>query len=327
MIALATRKIASVLTRLARVATYTDVNSVTMQAEKSLFLLGQIAAHQVRACERLDVLADAAFKVSSQWGEDGIIEWLVHAVDVNSTTFVEFGVEDFSEANCRFLMEHRNWKGLVFDGDYSNIKKLHQYPHAWKYDLRAECHFITVENINGLIQDAGFEGDLGILSVDIDGADYWVYDAIECVRPAILILEYNSVFGDLLPVTVPYRADFIRQKAHSSGLYYGASLKAMQDLALKKGYTFVGTPRTGANAFFVRSDLAERVLAKIDRVVAFPSLFREARNDAGELIYARGLDRFDQILGMMVVNTSTGLDVKLERVDEFYSKNWVQDVE
>ena len=319
----AAKKLLGLARRLTANATSHEVKSVQNEVSKALFLAGQSAAQSMRNLDRLPLLADAAFQVTSQWGEDGIIEWLVSALNTGANTFVEFGVEDFREANCRFLMENRNWRGLVFDGDPENITKLKSEGNFWRYDLVAESHFITAENIDSLIVQAGFSGEIGLLSVDIDGVDYWVFKAIESVSPEILILEYNSVFGDTMAVTVPYRRDFIRYKAHHSGLYYGASLRAMRMLAEQKGYTFIGTPRTGTNAFFVRNDLAELVLSKLQRVAAFPSLHRESRNENGDLTFARGRSRFELVSGMPVIDLSVSSEITFDDYKRFYSEEWL----
>src|SRR5258708_40191895 len=108
-------------------------------------------------------------------------------------SFVEFGVEDYTEANTRFLLHNRGWRGLIMDGSMPNMQAVRDDPLHWMHDLTAVPAFITVENVNDLIQRAGFGGEIGILSVDIDGNDYWVLDAIRCINPAIIICEINGV--------------------------------------------------------------------------------------------------------------------------------------
>lgn len=289
-------------------------------AERALLLQGQTAARALP--ERLGALSDAEFRVTSQWGEDGVIEWLMRWVPTPNTRFVEFGVENFREANCRFLMQHRYWRGLVIDGSPQNIEMLKGQPIYWMHDLTAVAAFVTAENINDIIRSAGFEGEIGLLSVDIDGNDYWVWRAIDCVRPAIVVCEYNAIFGDLLPLSTPYRTDFTRFD-HTSGLYYGASIAALIGLASQKGYVFVGSNAFGSNAFFVRSDLAAPVLERIQTVTAQPSLGRDSRNAEGQLTYARGLERLDLIKDQPVVNVETGEVQALRAFERLYSDDWL----
>src|ERR1039457_532958 len=167
------------------------------------------------------------FKVFSQWGEDGIIQRLVNVIEIKEKTFIEFGVEDFSESNCRFLLMKDNWSGFVIDGSASNISRLKQSDLYWKYDLAAVGAFITKDNINDLLAKSGFGRELGILSIDLDGNDYYVLEAIEFFSPRILICEYNAVFGPSRRISVPYDAGFVRRDKHLSCLYYGASLGAI----------------------------------------------------------------------------------------------------
>jgi hypothetical protein len=160
------------------------------------------------------------FKVFSQWGEDGILQHLTQLIPIKNKTFIEFGVEDFFESNCRFLLMKDDWKGFVIDGSESNIARLKASYFFWKHDLNAKTAFVTKDTIDRLLQESGFEQDLGILSIDVDGVDYFVFDSIVSYKPRILILEFNSVFGPERKITVPYRADFYRTKAHYSNLYY-----------------------------------------------------------------------------------------------------------
>ena len=287
-----------------------------------VFLAGQSAARQIRGIGKLDSLWEAEFRVSSQWGEDGIIEWLVHHLRDIPETFVEFGVENYCEANTRFLLQHRNWRGLVIDGDQKNVDYIRQDPISWRHDLTSISAFITRDNINAIISGAGFEGQLGILSVDIDGVDYWVWEAIHCVKPHILIVEYNSVFGDRLTLSVPYRADFMRGHAHHCNLYYGLSIKAAEFLAAKRGYSFVGTNSAGSNAFFVRNDRVTEILKRVARVKDRPARFRESRAANGMLTFVAPADRASIIAHLPVVDVSTNVKLPLGQMGELYSPLW-----
>src|SRR5258705_2797103 len=102
--------------------------------------------------KRIKDLSEVEFRVYSQWGEDGIIEWLAAHVPVPNTRFIEFGVETFREANCRFLMHNRNWKGLVMDGSEANIASLREQSYFWMYDLTAKTSFVTAEDMSQRIQ-------------------------------------------------------------------------------------------------------------------------------------------------------------------------------
>lgn len=252
-------------------------------------------------------LQDHEFKVFSQWGEDGILQHLVSVVPIEQRTFIEFGVEDFRESNCRFLLMKDLWRGYVIDGSPKNSARLRASYYYWKYPLESKSAFITRDNVDALMADSGFDPDLGILSIDVDGVDYWLLEAISCVRPRILVMEYNAMFGPERAITVPYAGDFSRGARHFSWLYFGASLAALDHLARRKGYVLVGTNSAGCNAFFVRADLMSDRLRPLTVAEAFtPACFRESRDERGRLDYrdaARGLER---IRGLPVVNVVSG---------------------
>ena len=251
-------------------------------------------------------LKDYEFKIFSQWGEDGIIQHLIKSVEIRDNTFIEFGVQDFLESNCRFLLIKDRWKGFVLDGSKRNIERLKGSYFYWKHHLEAIHAFITRENINELLARSGFGSDLGILSIDMDGVDYYILEAIENFNPRILICEYNSVFGATRRISVPYRSDFRRRDAHRSNLYWGASLGAMTHLAQKRGYALVGTNTAGNNAFYVRSDLLNDKLQALSAEAAYaPSGYRESRDEHGALTYVPGDKRLELIRGMPVFNVET----------------------
>lgn len=260
-----------------------------------------------RNCDKqIKSLEEVEFKVFSQFGEDGIIQWLIHNTKIENKTFVEFGVEDYTEANTRFLLMNNNWTGLIIDGSESNIEKVKASEYYWRYNLTAIAEFITKDNINELIRGGGMAGDIGLLSVDIDGNDYWVLDNIDCIQPRILICEYNSIFGADKKVTVPYDAKFVRMDKHYSCLYWGASISAFCDWAEEHNYYYVGSNMAGNNAFFVRKDCfdADKIPGRCNDYIE--SKFRESRDCNGRLDYMSGSSRLELIKNMKIVNLETG---------------------
>jgi hypothetical protein len=166
---------------------------------------------------------------------------------------------------------------------------------------------VTRENVNELLQSSGFDRDLGILSIDVDGIDYWLLEALDAFAPRILIMEYNSLFGKERKIAVPYDASFSRREKHYSDLYFGASLPALAHLAAKKGYSLVGTENTGTNAFFVRTDRLGADVKALSVDEAFvESRVRQSRDREGRLDYLPAEARFAAIKGLPVVNVETG---------------------
>jgi hypothetical protein len=276
-------------------------------------LTGRLLANQVRATAKS--FREAEFKVFSQFGDDGIIQYLLARLDIppELATFVEFGVQDYSESNTRFLLSNDNWRGVVMDGDERNMESLRARDIYWRHDLTALCRWIDRDNINAILQDSGFSGQIGILSIDIDGNDYWVWQRIEVVEPVIVIAEYNSLFGSRQAITVPYDPAFNRTKAHYSNLYWGASLSALASLARSKGYAFVGSNQAGNNAYFVQKSYVGRggIVAVTPEQGYVESRFRESRDERGRLTYVGGAARRQVIAGMPVYDVERDAMVAL----------------
>lgn len=267
---------------------------------------GRILAEMHRVNPPASV-SDCGFKVFSQWDEDGIIQALVARLPIANRSFIEFGVEDFSEANCRFLLMKDNWSGFVIDGSERNMQRLRDSYFHWQHPLQCRASFITRENVAALLDESGFGREPGILSVDIDGVDYHVLQALAGWRPSILIVEYNGVFGNDRPVSVPYDAAFQRTRAHHSNLYYGANLPAFMHLAGERGYSLVALNGVGSNAFFVRDDLLNAGVRPIDARLAYrDSSFREGRDAEGRLTFLSGAARRKPIAHLPLVDVSTG---------------------
>jgi hypothetical protein len=245
--------------------------------------------------------AEVEFKVFSQFGDDGIIQYLIHRIGIprELRTFVEFGVEDYGESNTRFLLMNDNWRGLIMDGSRTYMRRVKHSRYYWKHDLRTVAAFVTRDNIDELIGSNGFRGEIGLLSIDIDGNDFWVWQRLSVVRPWIVVAEYNSLFGAEHAVSIPYDYQFTRARAHYSNVYWGCSLKALDLVARKKGYAFVGCNSAGNNAYFVLEEKlgALQPIRPEEGYVA--ARFRESRDRSGRLTFAsreealRGLAELD----------------------------------
>ncbi len=271
---------------------------------------------QLRERGRLNHLRDAEFKVFSQFGDDGIIQYLLQRVPLLSHRFIEFGVESYVEANTRFLLLNDNWQGLILDGSTEAMEAIRHEPLYWRNDLTAVAAFVTKDNINQLFTQHGFTGDIDLLSVDIDGNDYWVWEAIQCVQPRIVIVEYNAVYGSKRAVTVPYDPQFMRSKAHYSYLYWGVSLKALCLLAERKGYGFVGCNSAGNNAYFVRKDCLGDLSPLTAETGYVNSRFRESRDPQGRLSFVGGKERIRLMSDMPIWDVEQQKMIKLAELIE-----------
>jgi hypothetical protein len=256
---------------------------------------------------------DFEFKIFSQCGEDGIIQYLIKNISIENKIFVEFGVENYLESNTRFLMMHNNWAGLIIDASASNVNSIKKRDWFWKYDLKVKNAFIDKDNINELLSEDGFQ-NIGLLSIDIDGNDYWIFEEINLVtlNPAIIIVEYNAIFGSERKISVPYDKKFNRTKAHYSNLFFGASLPALAYLAHIKGYELVGCNNAGTNAFFVRENLLNDKISKVDVVNAYKNdSCRQSRDENYNFSFLSGDAKLNAIKGLDVVNVVSGEIEKL----------------
>lgn len=270
-------------------------------------LIGAGLARQVAAQREIASLHDVEFRVHSQFGDDGIIQWLVSRLPSLPRRFVEFGVEDYQESTTRFLMVNNGWRGLVMDGSLENIKRLRRRKWFWRHDLTARACFVTRENVDGLIADWAQGEDIGLLHIDVDGNDYWLWEAVRSVSPSIVIMEYNALFGAERLVTVPYRADFDRLQAHRSGQYFGASLSALAHLGQEKGYALIGTNGGGNNAYFVQRDLlVDGIVERMPAQAYMPPCFRDSRDASGRLDFLSFAQRQALLDGLPVVDVRTG---------------------
>jgi hypothetical protein len=270
--------------------------ALPQQLDEAKALAGRLLANQLRHTEP-GSFGEAEFRVFSQFGDDGLIQYLVQRLRIAPAErrFIEFGVEDYTEANTRFLLVNDNWSGLVMDAGEAGLARLRAEPLYWRHDLTAISAFIDADNIDRLISQAGFGGEVGLLSIDVDGNDYWVWERIECTHPAIVIVEYNAVFGAQHAVSIPYQPAFRRGAAHYSHLYWGCSIAALAALGARKGYALVGCNSAGNNAYFVRRERLGTLRERRPEEAYVESRFRESRDQAGRLSYLSGGARLQAI--------------------------------
>ena len=268
--------------------------------------LGTLLSNQQKLIMSEDI-NDFEFKIFSQWGDDGIIQYLIKNLIITNNVFIEFGVQDYMESNTRFLLMQDNWTGYIMDGSEQNIKTLKSKPIYWQYNLNAKKVWITKDNINKILNDFGIK-NIGILSIDIDGNDYHILKEIDLtkINPSIIIVEYNSVFGCKRKISTIYNENFDRTKAHYSNLFFGASLPALEYICKNKGYSLVCCTKSGNNAYFVRKDLLNEKVKSKSAIEAFKlSQFRESRDEKYNLSFIGGLERYKLIKGLEVLNIET----------------------
>ena len=272
------------------------------EIQKELILKAKLLSVKNKNFKKIKDLSDVEFQVYSQWGEDGIIDWLINKFPEIPKSFLEIGTQDYRESNTRFLLINKNWDGFLIEADKTAIRDIKSQRIYWKHNLRAINEFITKDNINNIIKKFDIPRKLGLLSLDIDGVDYWVLSKLSALDPTIIVCEYNSLFGQKKSVTVPYKNNFIRSEEHYSNLYYGASINAFIDLMKKKNYFFVGSNSAGNNAFFVKKNLWNKVKKLIIKKKVFVSKFRESRNKKGELTFLEKKKSLELIKNKFIID-------------------------
>ncbi len=228
-----------------------------------------ILINQLRNAYNGKVLSfsEVGFRQYSQNLEDGIILYIFSLIDSSNKICVEMCAANGIQCNSANLIINHGWNGILFDGDrklieegtefYSNHRSTSTFPpkliNAW----------ITAENVNDVLLSNGASGEIDLLSLDLDGVDYWIWKAINCVSPRVVIVETQCIWGNEKSVTVPYSPDFTAQFVNGFGVYSGASLLAFIKLFSTKGYRLVGLEPFGFNAFFMRNDVGKDIFPAI----------------------------------------------------------------
>lgn len=252
--------------------------------------LAMTTAHSVwqAAARRGDPLPDklgGGARIYSQFEEDGILLYLDAVLEIENPIFLDVGAADGINSNCANLALNLGYTGVFIDGNRDSIERGRRYygnhPDTTLWPPTFVEAFITRENINELITSAGLSGMIGVMSIDIDGNDYWVWEAINVVDPAVVVIETHIEFG-MRDIVVPYDANHVYPGKNPD--YFSASPVAMVKLAKRKGYRLVGSNRYGFNLFFVRNGLHENRVPE----VALESILQHPR-------YFSRLKRFDAI--------------------------------
>ena len=291
--------------------------------ERKILLLGRSHFLNYRPkYKSLKNISDLDYKIFSQNGEDGIIDYLLYSLDITSPKFIEIGVGNYQESNTRYLFETTSPKGLIIDCVKNLKTEVLKNTKLWRGDLKIIENFIDSENIIKILKENSFYEKIDLFSIDIDGTDYWVLKQIPNNFSKIIIVEYNSNFGHEFEVTVPNIKKFDRTKYHYSNLCFGTSLKAVINLLEKKNYTFIGTNTSKLNAFFVSNTELNKINLNIpdkNNLQKFTnSNLRESRNTSGELNYLSGNKKLNEIKDCQIIDVSNE-EEKLLTIKELYN--------
>ena len=233
------------------------IDRLVQYADDNRFMTAYMAWKEILKNEKYNNsrrISRHGFKVYSQSDEDGIIQEIFNRIGTKSKSFLEIGVGDGLENNTLLLLQ-KGWSGVWIDGDKNFEKKIID---TFSSDLESgrliyKCEFLHKDNVDSLIKTFIPPGgeEIDFLSVDVDGNDYYLMDALHSISPRVIAVEYNAKFVPPMEWRIKY------DPAHNwdNSDYFGASLKSYELLLMGKGYFLVGCSITGTNAFFVRKDL------------------------------------------------------------------------
>jgi hypothetical protein len=232
------------------------VNYLRIESEAAKLLTAKGVIHQMKqGYSQVKDFSEIEFSVFSQIGDDGIIQYLIDKIEIENKFFIEFGVQNYIESNTRFLLMNNYWSGLIYDGSKENIDFIKSDYYYWKYNLKARNLFITQENINESFLEDNVPSEPGILHIDIDGNDYWIWKAIDenKFRARVVIVEFNCNIPDQLEsIAIKYSPEL--DTTVPSINYYGASISAFKKLGELKGYSLIYRVNNH-NLFFVDTNL------------------------------------------------------------------------
>ena len=247
--------IKSLISKLGALFNRTLISSIEKISDNLTSLRMESLYNSLKYKEDHRILINFEEQVFSQNGEDGIISEIFDRIGIDSSIFVEMGVGDGLENNTSFLLL-QGWSGFWLEGNKKNVNKINEGFRKLIKDkkLIVKETFIKKETINSDLDEAGVPKVVDLLSIDIDGNDYWVIDSLKCdFRPRVIVVEYNAGLGKSVKFTPCYEPDYIWDGSN----YMGASLSAINELLNNKGYQLVGCNLTGANAFFVQKELVK----------------------------------------------------------------------
>jgi hypothetical protein len=218
---------------------------------------------------------EVQFRAHSQSGEDGLLLLVFAVIGTTNRRCVEICAGDGIECNTANLIINHGWTGLLVDGNKARLERGRKF-YSQCQDTRIwppylQQHWVTRENINDILASQNYMGEIDLLSLDMDGNDYWIWQAIDIIDPRVVILEYQSAWGPDERLTQRYQEDFDFQTVKAPPVLprCGASLGAFVSLAREKGYRLVGCNHLCYNAVFVKQGIGEEHFPEIPAGACF----------------------------------------------------------
>jgi len=251
------------------------------QVEQVLMMNQYRLMKKLLSKDEMPSLNEVGFRVHSEFEEDGILLYIFSLIDTTNKRVVEICAGNGAQCMAANLIVNHGWEGLLFDGDERNIAESTKFfaSHRSTFALPPiiKHAWITRENINELIGSADFKGEIDLLSLDIDGNDYYIMEAIDVVKPRVIICEVQNVIPSDLALTIPYREDFYYKDGKQHEEFRSVSLLAMTKLLNKKGYRLVGGHQYGFNAFFILNGVGEDYFPEVSVESVYDNSFTKLR--------------------------------------------------
>lgn len=213
-------------------------------------------------------LDQVGFRAFSQFEEDGILLYLFTLIGTSSKVVVELCAGDGRECMATNLILHHGWTGFLWDGDKEKVRRgrefFSRHKASFLHPPSFECDWLTRENVDSVLERSGVQGDIDLLSIDVDGNDLWLWDALTQVRPRAVIIESHNPIPSDRSLTVPYDPTFCAwsQKPEEQD-FRGASALALTKIGMRKGYRLIGAHRYGFNLIFVRNDVGTELFPEV----------------------------------------------------------------
>lgn len=248
-----------------KILSMTELNS-NSQIDQALIINQYALMKKIMTPEEMPSLKDVGFRMHSQFEEDGMLLYIFSIIGAPTKKAIELCAGSGETCMAANLIINHGWDALLIDGDETNVNRGIQF---FSRNKQTSLHppvfkkaWITTDNINSLIKENGFDGEVDLLSLDIDGNDYHIMEAISAANPRVIICETQNIVPSNLSLTIPYKEDFNRHKGPSSN-FFGVSLLAMCRLLDKKGYRLVGGSRYGFNTIFIKKEIGQAFFPEV----------------------------------------------------------------
>jgi len=249
------------------------------KTDRQTQLLLSLEYRRALQCSSLPKFDEVGFRTYGEIDEDGKLWFIFSLIGTTNQVLVDIGAGGIVGSNSANLIINHGWTGLLIDADERAIQGIAGFyahcPETRNLPPKALHAWVTAENVNSIIVENGCHGEIDLLLIDVDGVDYWIWKAIDCVQPRVVLLEYQAIWGPEKSVTVPYAPNFKAEYFGRFGIYSGASLAAFVKLGREKGYRLVGCNRYGYNAFFLRNDVGHKEIPEVQPTECFKHPFAQ----------------------------------------------------